>query len=150
LAAVAAKKSVFDELGVQVLAISADSRFTHKIWQEEELAKMVTGGFPYPMLTDPGGRIGAVYGVYDEAAAVDMRGRFIITPEGNIVAYEVLTPDVGRNVAETIRQVQAYQHVAATGEVTPAGWRPGKLTLKPGPALVGKVWMEWKIEMAFD
>ena len=150
MAAVAAKKSVFDELGVQVLAISADSRFTHKIWQEEELAKMVPGGFPYPMLTDPAGRIGAAYGVYDEAAAVDMRGRFIITPEGNIVAYEVLTPDVGRFVGETIRQIQAYQHVAATGEVTPAGWRPGKKTLKPGPALVGKVWMEWKIEMAFD
>ena len=56
----------FKSLGVQVLSVSTDSRFTHKIWQEEELSKMVSGGVPYPMLSDAGGRIGAVYGVYDE------------------------------------------------------------------------------------
>jgi peroxiredoxin (alkyl hydroperoxide reductase subunit C) len=26
-------------------------------------------------------------------------------------------------------------------------WEPGKLTLKPGPDLVGKVWEVWKPEM---
>jgi peroxiredoxin (alkyl hydroperoxide reductase subunit C) len=35
-------------------------------------------------------------------------------------------------------------------EATPSGWRPGKITLKPGPELVGKVWEVWKTEMAFD
>ncbi len=133
---------------MQVLAISTDSRFTHKIWQEEELSKMVPGGVPFPMLSDAGGRIGAVYGVYDEDAGVDIRGRFLIDPEGTIRAMEVLTPEVGRNVVETLRQIKAFQHVAATGEVTPAGWQPGKKTLKPGPALVGKVWEVWKPEMA--
>lgn len=34
-------------------------------------------------------------------------------------------------------------------EVTPSGWQPGKPTLKPGPALVGKVWEVWQPEMAF-
>ena len=61
-------------LGIEVLAMSTDSRFTHKIWQEEELSKMVEGGVPFPMLADAGGRIGTVYGVYDEAAGVDIRG----------------------------------------------------------------------------
>ncbi len=137
------------ELGVEVLSVSTDSRFTHKIWQEEELSKMVEGGVPFPMLSDQGGRIGTVYGVYEEAAGVDIRGRFIIDPDGVIMAMEVLTPEVGRNVAELIRQVKAYQHFKATGEVTPSGWQPGKPTLKPGPALVGKVWTVWKPEMAF-
>jgi peroxiredoxin (alkyl hydroperoxide reductase subunit C) len=133
-----------DELGVQVLSVSVDSRFVHKIWQEEELSKMVDGGFPYPMLTDAGGRIGAVYGVYDGDAGVNIRGRFIIDPDGVVQAMEVLTPTVGRNVKELIRQVKAFQHVAATGEVLPSGWEPGKKTLKPGPALAGKVWEVWK------
>jgi alkyl hydroperoxide reductase subunit AhpC len=62
---------------------------------------------------------------------------------------EVLTPSVGRNVSELIRQVKAFQHVRATGEATPSGWRPGKPTLKPGPDLVGKVWEVWKTECAF-
>jgi len=136
------------ELGVEVLSVSTDSRFTHKIWNEEELSKMVEGGIPYPMLSDQGGRIGTVYGVYDEAAGVNIRGRFIIDPDGVIQAMEVLTPTVGRNVNELIRQVKAFQHVRATGEATPSGWQPGKKTLKPGPDLVGKVWEVWKPEMA--
>jgi len=149
LAAVASKYDELKSLGVEVLSMSVDSRFTHKIWQEEELSKMVKGGVPFPMLSDAGGRIGKVYGVYDEAAGVDIRGRFLIDPDGVIQAMEVLTPAVGRNVAELIRQVKAFQHVRKTGEATPSGWQPGRVTLKPGPNLVGKVWEIWKPDMAF-
>lgn len=123
--------------------MSTDSRFSHKIWQEEELSKMVDGGVPFPMLSDAGGRIGQIYGVYDESAGVDIRGRFLIDPDGIIQAMEVMTPPVGRNFAELLRQVQAYQHVRKTGEVMPAGWTPGKKTLKPSPDLAGKVWKQW-------
>jgi peroxiredoxin (alkyl hydroperoxide reductase subunit C) len=144
LAAVAARDEEFKTLGVQVLAMSTDSRFVHKVWQEQELSKMVKGGVPFPMLSDGGGKIGAVYGVYDEDAGVDIRGRFIIDPDGMILAMEVLTPEVGRNPDELIRQIKAYQHVKKTGEVMPSGWQPGQATLTPGPALVGKVWEVWK------
>jgi alkyl hydroperoxide reductase subunit AhpC len=129
--------------------MSTDSVFTHKIWQDEELSKMVEGGVPYPMLSDQGGRIGSAYAVYDEAAGVNIRGRFLIDPDGVIQAMEVLTPAVGRNVSELIRQLKAFQHVRATGEATPSGWQPGKPTLKPGPKLVGKVWEVWKTDLAF-
>jgi len=122
----------------------------HKIWQEEELSKMVENGVPFPMLSDGAGKIGEVYGVYDEDAGVDVRGRFIIDPDGVVQAMEILTPPVGRNVNELIRQIQAFQHVRATkgAEATPSGSTPGKPTLKPGPDLVGKVWQEWKPELA--
>ena len=146
MAAVAARYEELKKLGVEVLSISTDSRFTHKIWNEAELSKMVEGGIPFPMLSDQGGRVGTVYGVYDEEAGVDIRGRFIIDPDGVIQAMEVLTPPVGRNPDELIRQIQAFQHVRATkgAEATPSGWTPGQKTLKPGPDLVGKVWEVWK------
>jgi alkyl hydroperoxide reductase subunit AhpC len=131
-------------MGVEVLAMSTDSRFVHMMWQEQELSKMVDGGVPFPMLTDAGGRIGTVYGIYDEAAGVNIRGRFIIDPDFIIKAIEILTADVGRNPEELVRQVKAFQHVKATGEVTPSGWQPGQPALKPGPSLVGKVWQVWK------
>jgi alkyl hydroperoxide reductase subunit AhpC len=137
-------------MGVEILSISTDSRFSHKIWQAEELSKMVDKGVPYPMLSDAGGAIGKVYGVYDEASGVDFRGRFLIDPDGIIQAMEVLTPPVGRSVGELTRQLKAFQHVRATGEVTPSGWKPGKPTLKPGPDLVGMVWKCWKPEMEED
>jgi peroxiredoxin (alkyl hydroperoxide reductase subunit C) len=144
LAAVAAIHDELLRLDVQVLAMSTDSRFVHQIWQEQELSRMLDGGVPFPMLSDAGGKIGAVYGVYDEAAGVDIRGRFIIDPDFVIRAMEVLTPEVGRNPEELVRQIRAYQLVRATGEVTPSGWQPGQRTLTPGPQLVGKVWEIWK------
>jgi peroxiredoxin (alkyl hydroperoxide reductase subunit C) len=127
-----------------------DSVFVHKMWNDHELAKMVKGGVPFHMLSDGGGKVGTVYGVYDEAAGVENRGRFLIDPDGVIQGYEVLTPPVGRNVGETLRQIQAFQLVRATegAEATPSGWKPGKITLKPGPDLVGKVWEVWKTDMA--
>ncbi len=149
MTAVAAKYDALKKMDVEVLAISTDSRFTHKMWQQHELKKMIEGGVPYPMLSDAGGRIGKVYGVYEEMAGVNIRGRFIIDPDGVIQAMEVMTPAVGRNVAELIRQVKAFQHVRATGEATPSGWQPGKKTLKPSADLVGEVWKVWKPEMAF-
>lgn len=132
--------------------MSIDSMFTHKMWVDDELSKMVKAGVPFPMLSDAGGKVGRVYGVFDENAGVETRGRFIIDPDGVVQGYEVLTPPVGRNVNETLRQVQAFQLVRATkgGEATPSGWRPGKQTLKPGIDLVGKVWEVWKVEQAFD
>ncbi len=132
--------------------MSIDSMFTHKMWDNNELSKMVDGGIPYPMLSDAGGKVGTVYGVYDEDNGVEARGRFIIDPDGVVQGYEVLTPPVGRNVNETIRQVQALQLVRETkgAEATPSGWKPGKETLKPGIDLVGKVWKVWKTDQAFD
>jgi peroxiredoxin (alkyl hydroperoxide reductase subunit C) len=59
---------------------------------------------------------------------------------------EHLTPPVGRNIEETIRQVKAFQLVRNSKgtEATPAEWQPGDMTLKPGPDLVGRVWEVWK------
>ena len=113
---------------------------------------MVKGGVPFPMLSDAGGKVGTIYGVYDEDAGVENRGRFIIDPDGVIQGFEVLTPPVGRNVSETLRQLQAYQLVRESkgSQATPSGWKPGKQTLKPGPDLVGKVWEVWKTDMARD
>lgn len=111
---------------------------------------MIQCNVPFPMVSDQGGRIGKLYGVYDDASGVDFRGRFIIDPDGIVQAFEVMTPPVGRNVSEGIRQIQAFQLVRATqgGEVTPSGWKPGKTTLNPGIELVGNVWKKWKVAEA--
>jgi len=148
LAAVAARHKELEELGVQVISISIDSIYVHKVWEEQELSLMVEGGIPWPMASDTAGNIGRVYSVYDEETGVEMRGQFLIDPDGVIQAIEILTPPVGRNLDETIRQIKAFQLVRETEgkEATPAGWQPGKVTLKPGPDLVGKVWKEWKPE----
>ena len=138
-------------MGVQVLSVSVDSQFVHKIWNDNEIKKIAGVDVPFPMVSDSSGAIGELYGVYDREAGVDVRGRFLIDPDGVIVAMEVLTPPVGRNVAEALRQIKAYQHVRATngGEVTPSGWQPGGRTLKPGVDLVGNIADYWTVEEAY-
>jgi peroxiredoxin (alkyl hydroperoxide reductase subunit C) len=149
VSAVADKYKSLQALGVEVISISVDSVFVHKMWNDHELSRMVDGGVPFHMASDTAGNVGRIYGVYDEGAGVELRGRFIIDPDGVIQGMEVLTPPVGRRLAETIRQVQAFQRVRESEgtEATPAGWEPGKPTLKPGPDLVGKVWDVWKPSM---
>jgi alkyl hydroperoxide reductase subunit AhpC len=149
VSAVAAHYEALQKLGVEVLSVSVDSHFVHKMWNDNELSKMVEGGVPFHMVADQAGNVGRAFGVWDETQGIEMRGRFIIDPDGVIQAMEVLTPPVGRKLAETIRQIQAFQVVRASGgkEATPAGWEPGKPTLKPGPDLVGKVWEVWNPSM---
>jgi len=56
------------------------------------------------------------------------------------VAEEVLEPPVGRNVNKLLRQLDAWKYVYKhPDEACPANWRPCKKTLKPGPAITGKV-----------
>jgi len=152
MAAVAVKYPAFRELGAEVLTVSVDSVTTHEEWQEKELSRIVEGGALFPMISDPGGKIGLLFGVYDGKTGVDLRSHFLIDPKGVIQAVEVLAAPVGRNVAEILRQLRALQHHQATGEFMPCGWEPGKPTLaKEGeiPAISGKVWEFWKPRNAF-
>lgn len=137
---------------MEVLSCSVDSIYVHKMWNDNELSKMINRDIPFPMLSDQDGGIGKLYGIYDDDTGVETRGRFIIDPDGNIQGYEVLTPPVGRNVAESIRQINAFQLVRNSKgmEATPSGWKPGKPTLKPGVDLVGNVWRVWKVSQAFE
>jgi peroxiredoxin (alkyl hydroperoxide reductase subunit C) len=146
VSAVADKYKALQDLGCEVFSVSVDSHFVHKMWNDHELTRMVDGGVPFHMLSDQAGNIGRAYGVWDEAQGIELRGRFIIDPDGVIQAMETLTPPVGRMFSETVRQVQAFQVVRASkgAEATPAGWTPGQPTLKPGPDLVGNVWKVWK------
>ncbi len=114
------------ELGCEVLAISTDTKFSHKRFVETEPLlkdlKLTIGA-------DPTAEAARKFGVLIEDAGIALRGRFLVNPDGVIVAQEVQAPPVGRSVEEFIRQIRAHQHAHETGEVCPAGWRPGKKTL---------------------
>jgi alkyl hydroperoxide reductase subunit AhpC len=133
------------QLGAQGIAISADSLHSHKVWAETSPA--ITAALketgrkypPMPMVADPTFEIGRKYGVVDEKEGVETRGRFIIDPDGIIRGYEVLNATVGRNLAETFRQLKAFQFVRETGKVTPAGWNPGEEGIEPSIENAGRI-----------
>lgn len=126
IAAMNAKYDEFQELGVEILAVSTDTQFSHKRFVETE---PLLAGLKLTIGADPTGNVTRAFGVMIENEGQALRGRFLINPEGVCVAQEVQAPMVGRNVNEFLRQVRAWQHATQTGEVCPAGWRPGKKTL---------------------
>jgi peroxiredoxin (alkyl hydroperoxide reductase subunit C) len=126
IAAMNAKYDEFKELNTEILAVSVDSKFSHKRFAETE---PILKGLKLMMGADANQEVSRAFGVLIEEEGVALRGRFLFTPEGICVAQEVQADSVGRNVNEFLRQVKAWQYATKTGEVCPAGWRPGKKTL---------------------
>jgi peroxiredoxin (alkyl hydroperoxide reductase subunit C) len=126
IAAMNAAAPMLKELGIEVLAVSTDTKFSHKRFVETEPLlkdlKLTIGA-------DQTGEVTKKFGVMIEGAGLALRGRFLINPDGVIVAQEVQAPPVGRSVKEFVRQIIAHQHAHKTGVVCPANWTPGKKTL---------------------
>jgi peroxiredoxin len=77
---------------VQVLAISVDSVYAHKVWSTTE-------GFDFPLLADfwPHGAVAQSYGVFNPDAGFANRGTFLVDPTGIIRFAEMLGPGVSRD-----------------------------------------------------
>ena len=93
------------------------------------------------MGADPKGDFARMFGVYDEATGLALRGTFMISPQGKLVNSEVNFYNLGRNVDELMRKFQANLHLAdAPAEACPAKWKhQGDKTLTPSAKMVGKV-----------
>ena len=117
-----------DELknrGVEVLAVSVDSQFTHAAWRNTPIEKGGIGPVRYTMVADVSHAITKAYDVEVEGAAVAYRGTFLIDKSG-VVRHQVVNDlPLGRNMDELIRMVDALQFFEAHGEVCPAGWNKG-------------------------
>jgi len=123
----------FRKIGCEVIACSTDSHFSHLAWIERSRKSGGLGEMNIPLLADKSMVISKAYGVLKEDDGVSFRGLFII--DKNQVLRQITVNDlpVGRDVDETLRLVQAFQFTDEHGEVCPAGWRPGKKTMKPTP-----------------
>ena len=118
--------------------MSTDTKFVHLAWQKDE--KMLEK-VRYIMGSDPNARLSKIFGVYDKEAGLDLRGTFIISPEGKLMNSEMNYFNLGRNVEEILRKVKANIYLAShQNEGCPARWqKEGDKTLKPSAELVGRV-----------
>ncbi len=126
-----------------MITVSTDTKFAHLAWQRDE--KMLEK-VKYPMGSDPTGKVSRLFGVYDEETGLDLRGTFIINPEGVLLNTELNFYNLGRNIDELLRKISANIHLAANpAEACPAQWKQeGDKTLKPSAKLVGKVFEAMK------
>ncbi len=138
LADLAEKHALLKKLGAEVISVSTDTHFAHLAWRDSEklLSKV-----DYLMGADPTGEVSRLFGVYDEASGLALRGTFIINPQGKLVSSEINFYNVGRDADELVRKVEANVYLLAhPAEACPAKWKQGAKTLKPDEKMVGKVY----------
>ncbi|MBU1228369.1 MAG: redoxin domain-containing protein [Proteobacteria bacterium] len=138
LADLAASHATLKKLGAEVVSVSTDSKFVHLAWKTDE---RLLQDVKFLMAADPAGHVSRFFDVWDEETGMDLRGTFIINPEGVLVSSEVNFYNVGRNAEELVRKMEANVYLAKhPAEACPAKWSPGDKTLTPGADLVGKVY----------
>jgi peroxiredoxin (alkyl hydroperoxide reductase subunit C) len=124
----------FKALNTEVLGVSVDSQFSHLAWLQTDRKQGGLGDLNYPLVADIKKEISAAYNVLDPAEGIALRGLFIIDKDGVIQHATINNLAFGRNVDETLRVLQAIQHVQShPDEVCPAGWTPGDKTMNPDP-----------------
>ena len=91
----------FQNDDVQVVSISVDSVYSHKIFSERE-------GYDFPLLSDfwPHGAVAQLYGAFNEDAGFANRGTFLVDKTGIVRFAELNGPGEGRD-AQTWRDAIA-------------------------------------------
>ena len=116
------KNGDFADRDAQVLGASVDSEFVHLAWRKDHKDLK---GLPFPMLADLRKDLSSALGILD-AEGVAKRATFIVDPQGVIRFASVTDMNVGRNVDEVLRVLDALQ----TDELCPCNWQRGEETLK--------------------
>ncbi len=124
----------FTSRGVEVIAVSIDSHFTHNAWRNTPINDGGIGQVRYTMAADMAHTVVKDYDVEADAPAVAYRGSFLIDKEGMVRHQVVNDLPLGRNIDDMLRMVDALQFHEEHGEVCPAGWNKGDAGMDASPA----------------
>lgn len=123
----------FTKRGVEVVAVSIDSQFTHNAWRNTPINEGGIGPVKYTMFADVTHKACKKYDVETPDGAVAFRGSFLIDAN-NVVRHQVVNDlPLGRNVDDMLRMVDALAFHEAHGEVCPAGWQDGDKGMTASP-----------------
>ncbi len=133
----------FHKRGVEVLGCSVDSHFTHWAYKNTDTDHGGIGNIQFPLIADLDKSIARNFDVLVGAepatvittdgeeyettvgGGVALRASFLIDEEGSIAHSVINNLDLGRNVDEMIRMVDALNFFQKNGQVCPAGWKEG-------------------------
>lgn len=112
----------FEKRDANLVGASIDSEFVHLAWRNDHPGLR---SLKFPMIADTSKSLSEELGILEKTNKIAYRATYIIDPDGIIQHVSVNGLDVGRNVNEIIRLLDAFQ----TGELTLCNWEPGQATL---------------------
>ncbi|HAS47609.1 MAG TPA: alkyl hydroperoxide reductase [Microscillaceae bacterium] len=112
----------FRDRDATLIGASTDSEFVHLAWRNDHDDLR---GLKFPMLADTSKSLAEDLGILESTEKIAYRATFIIDPDGIVRWVSVYDLNVGRNVEEVIRVLDALQ----TDELCPCNWEKGEETL---------------------
>jgi len=119
---------------VQLIGLSIDSVYSHITWVRTIKEKFgVT--IPFPVIADLDMKVANLFGMIHpkQSTTAAVRCVFVIDPEMKLRAMIYYPLNVGRNMDEILRLIDALQTADKHKVALPANWRPGDPVIVPAP-----------------
>lgn len=130
----AQRKKEFDALNTELLGLSIDSIHSHLGWVSN--VKEKTGVyFDFPIIADIDMKVSKLYGMLqpNESETAAVRAVFFIDPEKKIRLIMYYPLNVGRNMDEILRSLEALQTSDKYKVAMPLDWKKGDKVIVPPP-----------------
>lgn len=143
----AVRKAEFDALNTELVGLSIDSIHAHLGWVSN--VKEKTGVyFDFPIIADIDMKVSKLYGMLqpNESETAAVRAVFFIDPSKKIRLIMYYPLNVGRNMDEILRALEALQTSDKYKVAMPLDWKKGDKVIVPPP----KTLAEMETRMADD
>lgn len=130
----AQEKAWFAERNTKLIGESIDSIHSHIAWVQAVREK--TGVYmDFPIIADIDMKVARLYGMLHDSASntAAVRAVFFIDPKGVIRLIMYYPLNVGRNMDEIKRVLEAMQTVDANSCAMPLNWKKGEKVIVPPP-----------------
>ena len=127
----------FDKLNTKIAVVSTDNLEQHNLWVKYLEGIDYRNRGPqkiyFPIIDDSDANVARMYGMIHNKASSnrDVRGVFIIDPDNVIRSVNFYPMEVGRNMQEIERTLEALQKTDKEHVLTPANWKEGEDVLVP-------------------
>ncbi|MBG0783310.1 MAG: peroxiredoxin [Bacteroidales bacterium] len=130
----------FKKMNTKLVGLSIDSIHSHVAWVNN--VKEKTGVFmKFPIIADIDMKVAKLYGMLQpgESETSAVRAVFFIDPNGKIRLIMYYPLNVGRNMDEIIRALQALQTADEHKVSLPLNWKPGEKAIVPPPKTIDEL-----------
>jgi len=122
----ARRKDEFTKRNTKLIGVSVDPVESHRRWSDD-IAETQGQGLNYPLVGDEDRAVADLYGMIHPKAieTATVRTVFVIGPDKKVKLTLTYPANVGRNVDEILRVIDALQLSGAHAVSTPVNWKDG-------------------------
>ena len=130
----ATRRPEFDALNTELLGLSIDSVHAHLGWVQN-VRKNTGVYFDFPIIADIDMKVSKLYGMLqpNESETAAVRAVFFIDPKKKIRLIMYYPLNVGRNMNEILRALEALQTSDKYKVAMPLDWKKGDKVIVPPP-----------------